>query len=272
MAMRDLERSDEQGRGNGAVLNRPVATARSLLSQQLGNGASSVEVVPAVCPFRHLQDQADDIEAEQKPEAKLRYADYLHIDELLGAVQPLFGDGDRSVWADERYFLIIHQASELWVSQILVDIDLALESARHSDFDRAVDRVKRANALLELIVTTQKALQHLAVDDFHRFRPRLQGMSAGQSAQFTAILAGVRYAPLAALLEIVADRRNGDGCTRRQRLHLGAQVDVFIAGLTRWRLAHLDAVSPFVGDTKGTGGSVGVGYLIDRLFEASSPS
>jgi tryptophan 2,3-dioxygenase len=234
--------------------------------------ASSVEAVPAVCPFRHLRDEADDIESEQQPEAKLRYADYLHVDELLGAVQPLFGDGDRSVWADERYFLIIHQASELWVSQILVDIDLALESARHSDFDRAVDRVKRANALLELIVTTQKALEHLAVDGFHRFRPCLQGMSAGQSAQFSAILSGVRYAPLAALLGIVADRRNGDRCTRRQRLHLGAQLDVFIAGLTRWRLAHLDAVSPFVGDTRGTAGSVGLGYLIDRLFDASSPS
>jgi thioester reductase-like protein len=242
------------------------------VDQQLGGSGSSVEVVPAVCPFRHLQDQADDIKAEQKPEAKLRYADYLHLNELLGAVQPLFGDDDRSVWADERYFLIIHQASELWVSQILVDLERALESARHSDFDRAVDRLKRANALLELIVTTQKALQHLAVDDFHRFRPSLQGMSAGQSAQFSAILAGVRYPPLAALLGIVADRRNGDGCTRRKRLHLGAQVDVFIAGLTRWRLAHLDAVSPFVGDTRGTGGSVGVGFLIDRLFEASAPS
>jgi hypothetical protein len=110
------------------------------------------------------------------------------------------------------------------------------------------------------------------VDDFHRFRPCLQGMSAGHSAQFSAILGGVRYAPLAALLGIVADRRNGDKCTRRQRLHLGAQLDVFMAGLTRWRLAHLDAVSPFIGDSRGTGGSAGVGYLIDRLFEASSPS
>ncbi|MDM4141091.1 MULTISPECIES: non-ribosomal peptide synthetase [Mycobacterium] len=237
----------------------------------LSTGTSTMDVVPGVCPFRHLQDPADDIEATE-PQAKLAYADYLHIDELLGAVQPLFGDGDPVVWGDERYFLIIHQASELWVSQILVDLDLALESARRSDFDRAIGRVKRANALLELVVTTQNALQHLAVDDFHRFRPRLQGMSAGQSAQFTTILAGVRYAPLAALLEIVADRSNGDRRTRRQRLHLGAHLDVFIAGLMRWRLAHLDVVSPFVGDTRGTGGSVGIGFLIDRLFEGSSPA
>jgi thioesterase domain-containing protein/tryptophan 2,3-dioxygenase len=269
----DLERSDERGRGNGAVLNRPAATARSLLSQQLSNGAGLVEVVPAGCPFRDLQDQADEIEAERKPGAKgLRYAEYLHLDELLGAVQPLFGDGDRFARGDERYFLIIHQTCELWVSQILDDLELALESARLADFDRAVDRLKRANAVLELVVTTQSALQHLAVEDFHKFRPRLQGASAGQSDQFAILLAGVRYAPVAALLEIVGDRRDGDSGNRRQRLQLGAQLDVFIAGLTRWRLTHLDAVSRFIGNSRGTGGTAGIGYLIDQLFEASRPS
>jgi tryptophan 2,3-dioxygenase len=86
----------------------------------------------------------------------------------------LFGDGDRSCVADERYFLIIHQVSELWVSQIPVDLELALESARLTDFDRAIDRLTRANAMLELTVTTQSALQHLGVDDFQQFRPRLR--------------------------------------------------------------------------------------------------
>jgi tryptophan 2,3-dioxygenase len=244
------------------------------LGQQLSNDASSVEVVPAGCPFRGLQDQADDLEAERKPGATgLRYAEYLHLDELLGAVQPLFWDGDRSARGDESYFLIIHQTCELWVSQILADLEVALESARLSDFDKAVDRLKRANAVLELTITTQSALQHLAVEDFHRFRRRgLQGITAGQSAQFATLLAGVRHAPVAALLEIVADRRNGDTGSRRQRLQIGAQLDVFIAGLTRWRLAHIDAVSRFIGDGRGTGGSVGVGYLIDRLFGASCPS
>jgi hypothetical protein len=76
--------------------------------------------------------------------------------------------------AKQRYFLIIHQVSELWVSQILVHLELALESARLTDFDRAIDRLTRANAMLELTVTTQSALQHLGVDDFQQFRPRLR--------------------------------------------------------------------------------------------------
>jgi thioester reductase-like protein len=242
------------------------------VDQQLGRHASSMEVVPAVSPASDLQDHADDIEAERKPGAKeLRYADYLRLDELLGAVHPLCAGDDLSSWADERYFMITHQVSELWVSQILVDLQLALEFARLADFDRAIDRLTRANAVLELTVTTLRALQHLAVDDFHQLRPRLQGASAGQSAQFATLLAGVRYAPVAALFEIVADRRDGDSANRRQRLQLGAQLDVFIAGLTRWRLAHVDVVRRFIGEGRGTGGTAGASFLIDHLDEASRP-
>ena len=97
-------------------------------------------------------------------------------------------------------------------------------------------------------------------------------MSAAQSDQFATLLTGIRYAPVAALIEISADRRDSDSNNRRQQLQLSARPDVFIAGRTRWRLAHLDAVSPFIGGSRGTGGSAGVGYLIDRLFEASLPS
>jgi amino acid adenylation domain-containing protein/thioester reductase-like protein len=238
------------------------------LDQQLGGHGSLVEGVPAVSPVSDLQSHADGIEAERKPGTMgLRYADYLRLDELLGAVQPLFADGDHFAWSDERYFLVIHQTCELWVAQILVDLELALESARLADFDRAIDRLKRSNAVLDLTVTAQSALQHLAVDDFHRFRPKLQGVSAAQSDQFATLLEGVHYPPVAALLEIVADRPDGDR-ENRHKLQLAAQLDVFIAGLTRWRLTHLDVVRRFIGDSRGTGGSVGVGYLIDQLDQA----
>jgi hypothetical protein len=86
------------------------------------------------------------------------------------------------------------------------------------------------------------------------------------------LLTGIRYAPLAALLEIVADQRDSDSNNRRQQLQLGAQPDVFIAGLTRWRLAHLDTFGRFIGDSRGTGGTTGAGFLIDRLDAASRPS
>nr|WP_223273636.1 tryptophan 2,3-dioxygenase family protein [Nocardia cerradoensis] len=228
-----------------------------------------MDTVPAACPVGNLPDHADAPESEKPRKERLSYANYLHLDELLGAVQPLFANGDRCAYSDERYFLIVHQTSELWVSQILVDLELALESARRAEFDRAIDRMKRANAVLELMMSTESALQHLAVDAFQQFRPRLQGVSAAQSTQLATMLAGVRHAPVTALREIVDDRRDGDNRDRRQRLYLGAQLDVFIAGLTRWRLNHLDVVRRFIGDRRGTGGTVGLGFLIDRLSEGS---
>jgi len=239
------------------------------LSQHLGSSA----VVPEVSPASDVQRRADDIEAERKPGFKrLRYADYLRLDELLGAVQPLAQDGDRASWGDERYFQIVHQTAELWVSQIFADLEVALDSARLGNFDRAIDRVKRANAVLDLTVTIVSVLQHLAVDDFQQFRPRLGGMSAAESAQFATLLAGVRYAPVAALMEIAADWRDGDSRDRRHGVQLGAQLEVFVAGLTRWRLAHVEVVRRFIEDSRGTGGTSGLGYLIDRLDKVSRSS
>ncbi|OMC56647.1 hypothetical protein A5747_00030 [Mycobacterium sp. IS-836] len=230
-----------------------------------------MNVIPAVCPASGLSDHHDG-EAERTAAGKrLTYADYLHLDGLLDAVRPLFANGDAAAWGDERFFLIIHQVSELWVSQILADLEVALEAARLADFDKAIDRLKRANAVLELTLATQGALEHLAVDDFHRFRPHLQGVSAAQSPQLATLLTGADHAPVAGLLEIAADRR-GDSAGRRQKLHLNAQLDVFIAGLTRWRLGHLDAVRRFIGDGPGTGGSAGVSYLIDCLDGTPRPS
>jgi tryptophan 2,3-dioxygenase len=83
-------------------------------------------------------------------------------------------------------------------------------------------------------------------------------VSAAQSPQLASLLGGAHHAPVAALLEIAADRRDGDSGNRRQKLQLGAQLDVFIVGLTRWRLGHLDAVRRFIGDGPGTGGKPGV--------------
>ena len=39
----------------------------------------------------------------------LSYGEYLHLDKLLGAQQPLSGQHD------EMLFIVMHQASELWM-------------------------------------------------------------------------------------------------------------------------------------------------------------
>jgi tryptophan 2,3-dioxygenase len=45
--------------------------------------------------------------------AGMTYADYLKLDQLLGAQQP------RSALLDEMLFIVIHQTIELWMKQLL---------------------------------------------------------------------------------------------------------------------------------------------------------
>ena len=51
--------------------------------------------------------------------AGMTYADYLKLDQLLAAQQPL------SDLHDEMLFIVIHQTKELWMKQMLHELQLA---------------------------------------------------------------------------------------------------------------------------------------------------
>ena len=52
--------------------------------------------------------------------AGMTYADYLKLDQLLTAQQPL------SDLHDEMLFIVIHQTKELWMKQMLHELRLAI--------------------------------------------------------------------------------------------------------------------------------------------------
>lgn len=199
------------------------------------------------------------------------YEDYLHLEALLGAIEPLTPTTDRVEWTAERFFLVCHQISEIWVSQLFADLALVLDLANAGELRQAVEAMDRANAVLVMTQTTLSAFEHLRIEDFRRFRPRLQGASGAQSPQFTALLAGAENPMLAELRDVVAERDEPEDA-RRQRDELRAHAAVLEVGTVRWRLAHLKLVRHFVGDRPGTGGTAGVGYLIDRLGQFSRPA
>ena len=51
--------------------------------------------------------------------AGMTYADYLKLEQLLGAQQPL------SSLHDEMLFIVIHQTKELWMKQMLHELRFA---------------------------------------------------------------------------------------------------------------------------------------------------
>ena len=51
------------------------------------------------------------------------YANYLQLDKIIGAQDPVSFKEGRAPAHDEMLFIVIHQAYELWFKQILFELD-----------------------------------------------------------------------------------------------------------------------------------------------------
>ena len=61
---------------------------------------------------------------ENKP--SVHYINYLDLDKILSAQNPLSGEGKEAAH-DEMLFIIIHQTYELWFKQIIYEIDSVMD-------------------------------------------------------------------------------------------------------------------------------------------------
>src|SRR3954454_12184593 len=113
--------------------------------------------------------------------AGITYADYLKLDELLGAQQPL------SSLHDEMLFIVIHQTKELWMKELLHELRLAVglvEGDRFAEAYKAMARISRIQAVMTL---SWDVLSTLTPVDYLKFRDVLGTSSGFQSAQFREI-------------------------------------------------------------------------------------
>src|SRR5215211_2736062 len=113
--------------------------------------------------------------------AGMTYADYLKLDQLLSAQQPL------SDLHDEMLFIVIHQTKELWMKQLLHELELAIGligSDRFAEAYKAMARIGRIQAVMTL---SWDVLSTLTPVDYLKFRNVLGTSSGFQSAQFREI-------------------------------------------------------------------------------------
>lgn len=110
----------------------------------------------------------------------MTYGGYLALDRLLAAQHPV------SDHHDELLFVIIHQTKELWLKQILHELDLASALVRGDkliEVHKILSRVSRIQAVMTL---SWDVLATLTPTDYLTFRHVLGGSSGFQSAQFRA--------------------------------------------------------------------------------------
>ena len=112
---------------------------------------------------------------------QMSYGDYLHLDQLLGAQVPLT---DRH---DEMLFVVIHQASELWIKLILHEVQGAIGQIRADDLGPAFKMLARVSRIQEQLVQSWSVLATLTPADYLTFRDALGHASGFQSHQYRTL-------------------------------------------------------------------------------------
>jgi len=136
----------------------------------------------------------------------LTYSNYLKLDQVLSAQQPL-SDGPEH---DELLFIIIHQVYELWFKQVLHELDYLQQKLEANDTPRALHTLRRILTILKTMVAQIDILETMTPLEFLSFRHRLESASGFQSHQFRElefVLGHKRHGVLVHYPEDMAARR-----------------------------------------------------------------
>jgi len=110
----------------------------------------------------------------------LTYSDYLCLDELLNAQQPLSDPPHH----DEMMFIIEHQTAELWFKLILHELRAAIEHVRQDRLPPCRKILGRVKQIQRQLFNQWAVLETLTPSEYVQFRGVLGHASGFQSPQF----------------------------------------------------------------------------------------
>lgn len=209
----------------------------------------------------------------------LSYVSYLKVDELLSLQEPK-SDGPEH---DEMLFIIIHQTYELWFKQILHELDRARRLLREGSLHASLGTLRRVRTIMKTLVGQVDILETMTPLEFNAFRARLESSSGFQSYQFREFEA-VFARP--GIWDDVVTLLDAHGClvspdieesllsVYRTRPDVSLLLEELVdidEGLQEWRYRHVKMVERTIGNSRGTGGSSGAGYLKSTLFNPVFP-
>ena len=126
------------------------------------------------------------------------YGQYLALDRILSAQQP------NSYEHDEMMFIIIHQASELWMKLCLHELTAAREHVRRDDLGPSFKMLARVSRIQAQLTQSWDVLATMTPAEYSAFRNNLGRSSGFQSYQYR-------------LLEFIIGNKNADMITVHQR-------------------------------------------------------
>jgi tryptophan 2,3-dioxygenase len=106
------------------------------------------------------------------------YGGYLCLDRLLSAQRPRSGDHD------EMLFIVIHQASELWIKLMLHELAEAARLMRRNAIEDTLKILARVGRVQLQLIQSWDVLSTMTPHDYGRLRPHLGASSGFQSYQY----------------------------------------------------------------------------------------
>ena len=111
-------------------------------------------------------------------ERGMSYSQYLQLDKILAAQKPLSGQHD------EMLFIVIHQASELWMKLCLHELSATRAQIRGDDLEPAFKMLSRVARIQAQLIQSWDVLGTMTPADYMRFRDSLGQSSGFQSWQY----------------------------------------------------------------------------------------
>ena len=111
----------------------------------------------------------------------MSYGDYLQLDSILSAQQPL------SPNHNEMLFIVQHQTSELWMKLLLHELSAAMQHVAADDLPPAFKMLARVSKIMEQLVHAWDVLATMTPPEYSAIRPYLDNSSGFQSYQYRCI-------------------------------------------------------------------------------------
>jgi tryptophan 2,3-dioxygenase len=108
----------------------------------------------------------------------LSYGEYLHLEKLLTAQQPLSREHN------EMLFIVVHQVSELWMRLMLHELTAALACVARDDLDPALKMLARVSRTQTQLLAVWDVLSTMTPFEYSAFRDALGRSSGFQSFQY----------------------------------------------------------------------------------------
>jgi tryptophan 2,3-dioxygenase len=139
----------------------------------------------------------------------ISYSQYLQLDRVLDAQKPLSGQHD------EMLFIVIHQASELWMKLCLHELAATRAQIRGDDLEPAFKMLSRVARIQTQLIQSWEVLSTMTPSDYTKFRDSLGQSSGFQSWQYR-LLEFILGNKVSRLIEVHARDKQAYALLRRE--------------------------------------------------------